>query len=82
MLQIFKKVFKQSINDYAIEVRLSMAREKIAAGEMTLEEIAYLCGFSTYPYFNRTFRTRYGITPSAYVKELAEASIRQSVVGK
>lgn len=80
--QIFKKIFKQSINDYAIEVRLSMARERMAAGEMSLEEIAYLCGFSTYPYFNRAFRTRYGITPSAYAKDLAEASIRQSVVGK
>jgi AraC family transcriptional regulator of arabinose operon len=68
--QLFKKAFNQSIMDYAIEVRLSLAKERILIGESTLQEVAYLCGFANYTHFNRSFRARYGISPSEYKRQL------------
>lgn len=67
--QLFKAAFNQSIMDYVIEMRLIMAREYILIGGNTLEEIAYLCGFSNYIHFNRSFRLRYGLSPSQYKKQ-------------
>lgn len=63
---LFKEMFGQTIMDYAIEVRLSMACERIEYSKMTLEQIAELCGFQSYTYFHRTFRTRLGLSPSEY----------------
>lgn len=68
--QLFKSAYNQSIMDYVIETRLIMAKEYILIGGNTLEEIAYLCGFSNYIHFNRSFRARYGISPSQYKKSL------------
>ncbi|WP_152391818.1 helix-turn-helix domain-containing protein [Paenibacillus guangzhouensis] len=63
---LFKEVFGQTIMDYAIEVRISTARERIEFSKMTLEQIAELCGFQSYTYFHRTFKTRTGLSPSEY----------------
>lgn len=67
--QLFKSAFNQSIMDYVIEARLTMAKEYMLIGGSTLEEIAYKCGFSTYIHFSRTFRTRFGLSPSEFRKE-------------
>ncbi|MEK8132784.1 AraC family transcriptional regulator [Paenibacillus filicis] len=68
--QIFKQTFGQSIMDYAIEVRLSLAKEQMLIGCSTLQEIAYLCGFANYTHFNRLFHSRYKMSPSDYRKQL------------
>lgn len=67
--QLFKTAFNQSIMDYVIEVRLTMAKEYILIGGNTLEEVAYLCGFSNYIHFSRSFRSRYALSPSQYRKQ-------------
>lgn len=63
---IFKEEFQQSIMDYVIELRLSMACERIHHGYMSLEQIAEMCGFQSYSYFHRTFRNRLGLSPSQF----------------
>ncbi|MCG7410114.1 AraC family transcriptional regulator [Paenibacillus sp. ACRRX] len=63
---LFKDVFQQSIMDYAIEVRISMACERILHGYMSLEQIAEMCGFQSYSYFHRTFRNRLGLSPKQF----------------
>lgn len=68
--QLFKSAYNQSIMDYVIEMRLMMAKEFILIGGTTLEEIAYLSGFSSYIHFNRLFRSRYGLSPSQYKKQV------------
>jgi AraC family transcriptional regulator of arabinose operon len=72
--EIFKKTFNQSIIDYAIDVRLSIAKERMVIGGSTLEEISFVCGFHTYPYFNRAFRARFGISPSEYLKDVQSST--------
>lgn len=63
---LFKEVFGQTIMDYAIEVRISIACERMEYSKMTLEQIADLCGFQSYTYFHRTFKSRIGLSPSEY----------------
>lgn len=65
-VHLFKAVFQQTIMQYALEVRLSIACEYIQFTDMTLESIAELSGFGSYTYFHRAFRERYGISPKQY----------------
>lgn len=73
---VFKETFGQTIMDYAIKIRLSMACERIVNSAMKLEQIAELCGFQSYTYFHRTFRSRLGVSPQQYreQKQLFEPS--------
>jgi AraC-like DNA-binding protein len=48
------------------ELRLRSAAELLARpGERRISDIAFECGFNDLSYFNRCFRRRYGLTPSA-----------------
>ncbi|GAA3401893.1 helix-turn-helix transcriptional regulator [Paenibacillus hodogayensis] len=69
-VHLFKACFGQSIMQYALRMRLSIARERMLYSPMSLEQIAELSGFSSYSYFHRTFRARYGISPKRYQLEL------------
>jgi AraC-like DNA-binding protein len=48
------------------ELRLHKAAELLAhRGERRIIDIAFECGFNDLSYFNRCFRRRFGLTPSA-----------------
>jgi AraC-like DNA-binding protein len=48
------------------ELRLRKAAGLLAqAGERRISDIAFECGFNDLSYFNRCFRRRFGLTPSA-----------------
>jgi len=63
---LFKRAFGQSPMRYVIEIRLSIASERILYSDMKLEDIAEASGFRSYPYFSRAFRTHYHASPSEY----------------
>lgn len=63
---LFKAAFGQSIMRYVVDVRLSVAAERMLQSGLKLEEIAEASGFVSYPYFCRSFRTRFGASPSEY----------------
>lgn len=65
-VHLFKETFGQSIMDYAIEVRLAIACERIRFSQVTLEQAAEQAGFHSYSYFHRAFRARFGISPKEY----------------
>ncbi|PYI57153.1 AraC family transcriptional regulator [Paenibacillus flagellatus] len=65
-VHLFKACFGQSIMQYALHIRLSIARERMLYSPMTLEQIAELSGFSSYSYFHRIFRAHYGVSPKRY----------------
>lgn len=65
-VHLFKAAFGQSIMQYALELRLTMARERIIFSTMPLGAIAEFCGFANYTYFHRVFRARYGMSPQRY----------------
>ncbi|MNP65007.1 HTH-type transcriptional activator Btr [compost metagenome] len=64
--ELFKEAYGCAVMDYAILMRLNNAREHILYDNITLEEAAYACGFTSYTHFSRMFRKRYGLSPSEY----------------
>ena len=65
-LRKVKAATGKSVNQYIREVKLAEAAKLIQETDFTSAEIAYMVGFSSPSYFNKTFRKRYGITPGGY----------------
>jgi AraC-like DNA-binding protein len=56
-----------TFTEFVLEQRLQQARRLLSSpigGSRKISEIAYDVGFSDLAYFNRTFRSRFGMTPS------------------
>ena len=55
-----------SLTSRLLELRLRRAAEWLAQpGDRRISDIAFDCGFNDLSYFNRCFRRRFGLTPSA-----------------
>ncbi|WP_315371357.1 AraC family transcriptional regulator [Paenibacillus xylanexedens] len=67
-VRLFKEHYNQTMIQYAIEIRLNAALERMKYSEMTLEHIAESCGFASYSYFHRVFRAHFGVSPAEYLK--------------
>ena len=55
-----------SFVDYLNDYRLSMASRMLVSSDDNIIDIAAHCGYDNLSYFNRIFKKKYGITPSAY----------------
>ncbi len=66
IVHLFKQTYNQTITEYANQIRLSIACERIRYTSMSLESIAESVGFQSYTYFYRAFHARYGIPPKQY----------------
>ncbi len=54
-----------TFSQYVLEQRLDLARRVLLrAGERKISDVAYSVGFSDLSHFNRSFRKRFGVTPS------------------
>ncbi|MCZ0703882.1 AraC family transcriptional regulator of arabinose operon [Natronobacillus azotifigens] len=67
-VHLFKEYVGKTIMGYAQEIRLSTAIDQMKHTTMTLEHIAFNCGFGSYPYFHRVFKKVYGVSPGRYRK--------------
>ncbi|MGZ4161446.1 MAG: AraC family transcriptional regulator [Neobacillus sp.] len=65
-VHLFKSSVGKTIIEYALEIRMTAAVERMKYTSMTLEQIAEDCGFGSYPYFHRVFQKKYGVAPGAY----------------
>ncbi|MBP2000284.1 AraC family transcriptional regulator of arabinose operon [Paenibacillus shirakamiensis] len=65
-VRLFKDNYGKTMIQYAIEIRLNAAVERMKYSSLTLENIAETCGFSSYSYFHRVFRAKFGMTPLHY----------------
>jgi AraC-like DNA-binding protein len=64
-----------SFSEHVVQQRLARAYEMLADVSkfyITISAIAFECGFGDLSYFNRTFRRRYGATPSDIRNRAAE----------
>lgn len=57
---------------YVTDKRIGRAKRLIAAGELSMLEIAMATGFCSQSHFNRVFREATGCTPAAYRRSLLE----------
>jgi len=62
----FKKVFKDSPARWVMKKQLKLAAELLANTELPIGEITYETGFENQTHFSRTFKEKYGLTPSRY----------------
>ncbi|WP_284645963.1 helix-turn-helix domain-containing protein [Paenibacillus silviterrae] len=65
----FKEFYGKSIMQYALEIRLSDAVERMKHTNLTLEQIAESSGFASYTYFHRVFKNKFGLSPTAFRKQ-------------
>lgn len=72
----FSKAFKRKIGltfrDFAECVRLSRAIDEMLETDRSLTEIALAVGFVSLTNFERAFRRRLGVAPSAYRRQLLQ----------
>ena len=66
--QLFKKYLNQTPNDYVNSFRLEKGMELLKSTDLTVTEIAGICGFSGPSYFTELFTRQKGITPTAFRK--------------
>jgi AraC family transcriptional regulator len=69
-LRTFRGATGQTPHRYLLELRLEKARALVANRSMPLIAIAELCGFSNHAHLSNAFRSRFGVSPSAYRREL------------
>ena len=67
---IFKKTMEKTLRKYVEEKRIKKSISLILTTDMTLTEIAFLCGFSSQSYFSYAFKKKMGLTPREYVKAM------------
>ena len=67
-LQIFRAYLSSSPKEFLIRLRLNQAKQLLVSENLSVSEIAALCGFSDLFYFSRSFRSKTGLTPSEYRK--------------
>jgi AraC-like DNA-binding protein len=57
----------RTFSDHVLDRRLTLARRLVLdpeGGRRRIADVAFDCGFNDLSYFNRTFRRRFGMTPS------------------
>ncbi len=62
----FKRLFKDSPARWVMKKRLKLAAELLANTELPIGEITYEAGFENQTHFSRTFKEKYGLSPSRY----------------
>ncbi len=62
----FRHATGQTFIEYLNRHRLQSACQLLEEQEATISEICYTAGFNSIPYFNRTFKKGFGISPSEY----------------
>ena len=64
--KIYKTYFGKSIIEEMIQFRIEKAKTLLSETDRTVTDIARECGYSSYNYFVRQFKTAEGVSPSEY----------------
>jgi AraC-like DNA-binding protein len=66
LLKLFRRETGGSVRDYLVYTRLERAQALLKFSSISVAEAALAVGFRNYASFERTFRRRYGCSPSAW----------------
>lgn len=69
--ELFREAFGASPNDYIIQLRLLHAADLLTQSDLSIAQIAEMCGYADALYFSRLFRRKNGVSPAAYRKNVA-----------
>ncbi len=67
---LFKEEMGKTLKEYVNELRINKAADLLATTDMSMTEIAGLCGFNDPNYYARMFRKMRGISPTEYRNSL------------
>ena len=82
LLRQFKRELGVTPRRYAVLLRLARAREELARGAH-IAEVAARWGFADQAHLTRQFRSAFGLTPGAYVRQVRSTSaVRARVAGR
>lgn len=73
--RIFKNETGKTPMEYLNKIRLERAKRLIMAGDKSITEIAFECGFSSPSYLSERFRKSYKISPTDYLNDLNNSMI-------
>lgn len=65
----FKEMTQKTPVSYLNTYRIEQAARKLLTTDMSVTDIAYVCGFNDLSYFIKTFKSTKGITPNAFRKK-------------
>lgn len=69
-ITLFKQYTKDTPQEYRIKVLMCKACNQLEKTDLSIQEIAYLLGFSDPAYFSRLFRKTQGVSPRQYRQNL------------
>jgi AraC family transcriptional regulator len=69
-VRTFQAATGQTPHRHLIELRLAKAKDLLGDRSRSLIEIAAVCGFSSHAHLTTTFRSKFGMSPSTYRREL------------
>lgn len=69
LIRFFKKATGLSPHAYLVQLRLEKARQLLAEGE-SIVDVAFDTGFSDQSHLTRSFKSRFGIPPGSYQKQI------------
>lgn len=62
----FREILKRGVREELIRLRMEAAKGELAAGLLSVTEVAERCGFSSVHYFSTAFKREVGVTPKGY----------------
>jgi AraC-like DNA-binding protein len=68
--QNFKKITGLPPNQYQIQIRLNKAKSLLHNTTLSIDQIAHACGFDSIHYFSRLFKSKLGLSPLAFRKNI------------
>mgnify|MGYP004677221797 CR=1 FL=1 len=63
---LFKSGYNQTVSEYVGIVKMNHALELLSNSSMNISQIAEYLGYSSVYYFSKTFKARFGVSPSHY----------------
>ncbi|MBQ9910722.1 MAG: response regulator [Lachnospiraceae bacterium] len=65
----FKKVTGMNFTDYVTEIRMEHAKELLKDPSINVKDIGFFVGYDDSYYFSKVFKSKFGMTPTAYRKK-------------
>lgn len=70
--RIFRVKYGVSPKEYILLKRLEQAKTLIKYGDIKLNRVPFECGFTDYPHFSRIFKSKVGMPPLQYWKQVRD----------
>jgi AraC family transcriptional regulator len=81
-LRVFKAATGQTPGRFLTAVRVDRARRQLERGDLSVTEIAQICGFASPSRFAAAFREQTGRTPSQYRRDAQETAHPTATTGR